>query len=60
RFMEGREEGADHKSIETARRMLADSMKPEQISRYTGLPVERIKLLRPLTAPDNAVQIPRL
>jgi hypothetical protein len=55
RFMEGR----DTEKVETARRLLAMGMKPEDISRGTGLPIEKIKPLKPL-APDNAIQIPRL
>ncbi len=50
RFMEGiergRSEGADRRSVETARRMLADGLTPDKVSKYTGLSLEKINALK--------------
>jgi hypothetical protein len=52
RFMEGVErgisQGVNRGIIETARRMLSNGLKPEEIARYTGLSIEKIKSLQPL------------
>jgi predicted transposase/invertase (TIGR01784 family) len=54
RYIEGQEEA----KIKIARRMLAMGESHDVIARCTELPLEKIKLLKPL-APDNAVQIPQ-
>jgi hypothetical protein len=54
RFMEGREEGREEGIIEMARRMLADGMSAEEIAKYSSLPLEKIKALRPLDPESKA------
>jgi hypothetical protein len=66
RFMEGWEGGQEdgilrgvgREKIETARRMLADGISLDIVSKYTGLSIEKIIHLKPL-APDNAFHIPQ-
>ena len=38
-YFKAKNEGAEQKALETARNMLADSIKAETISKYTGLPI---------------------
>ena len=38
--------GAEHKSLETARNMLAEGFPAEQIARLTGLSPERVRELK--------------
>jgi hypothetical protein len=52
RFIEGFEEGVEQAKIKIARRMLAMSESLDVIAHGTELPLEKIKLLKPLT-PDN-------
>ena len=42
---EGREEGAHDTKIETARRMLADGLSEDLVTKYTALPIEEIRKL---------------
>ena len=42
---EGYEQGAFEKSLEAARNMLAENVSEDVISRYTGLPVEKVREL---------------
>jgi predicted transposase/invertase (TIGR01784 family) len=70
RFMEGWEggrtegwergisRGVDLEKIDTARRMLADGISLDIVSKYTGLSIEKIKHLKPLS-PDNSIQLPQ-
>ena len=49
RYEEGIEKGIEKGISETARRMLAGGLKPEQIAEFTGFSLEKIKSLKPET-----------
>jgi predicted transposase/invertase (TIGR01784 family) len=54
----GISQGEDRANIKTARRLLGMGLKLEDVSRGSGLPIEKIKHLKPLV-PDNSVYIPQ-
>ena len=42
---EGLEKGAYEKAVETARNMLIDGLHPEAVAKYTGLTIDKVRLL---------------
>ena len=52
-FAKGIEKGAYNKSLETAKKLLADNISPEIVVKYTDLPLEVISQLKLKNTPST-------